>query len=125
MMSEYTPFFLDLKTTSWRLSATTTLTGSSLTSGMGSDLVNGVTFPSCMVESSQKFIIDTANPICILRHEMDTGSIDTFLKLPYWKFKSFLDPELQNIVVSGTRVESCSIHLTNNFVCTNFINREA
>lgn len=41
------PFFPDLKTMSWRLSATTTLTGSSFFSGMGSDFLYGDTFPSC------------------------------------------------------------------------------
>lgn len=40
------PFFPDLKTMSSKLSATTTLTGWLLTSGIGSDLTYGATFPS-------------------------------------------------------------------------------
>lgn len=43
----YKPFFPELKTMSWMLSRTTTLTGSLLASGIGSDLMNGFTSPSC------------------------------------------------------------------------------
>jgi len=41
------PFFPDLKTTFSRVCPTTTLTGSLLVSGIGSDLTNGSTLPSC------------------------------------------------------------------------------
>jgi len=47
------PFFPELKTTSLILLATTTLTGLSLTAGIGSDLMCGNKVPSYMNKKSK------------------------------------------------------------------------
>lgn len=48
------PFFPELRTKSWMLSATTTFTGSSFTSGIASDFLYAFNFPSCTFQKKKE-----------------------------------------------------------------------
>jgi hypothetical protein len=61
--SGFIPFLPDLKTMSSMLSATTTLTGSLLTSGIGSDFLNGVNLPSYIFKQLMRYYLSKASHV--------------------------------------------------------------